>query len=319
MQTALITPTATAQTVTQRDPKGIGFINKVGAIYDKAGLSEDEAQLVNQAPGLSELIRNFIAENRVPNKYKDQEVRSKYTYPKEYKGPRPIEEQIKTIAQALGLNPAEALEFAKNLPDFKTFVPEYALPHVGWFAIPSVDAIATKHFHNVVDSAERNCRAILFILDNIAATRSFHNWRKGQITKERLRISERTEQGLVILAQIQKGDILVIAAQLGMTHRGRSTLRAEECFAGNEYGFTSVMGGSVARTHPERFVRFEELDMDLLGELFDDPDSGVRFGDSPYLGFSDDGLKFGTGPRDDAAGIYGTASFFLPQVAPRSS
>ena len=87
----------------------------VASAYDKAGLSDGpdgEAQRINNTPGLAELFGNFIAQSRVPNKYADQEVKSKYTYPKEYKGPRPIEEQIKTIAEAFGLDPVHAVEFA---------------------------------------------------------------------------------------------------------------------------------------------------------------------------------------------------------------
>lgn len=314
MQTALITPTATAHTVTQRDPKGIGFMSKVGAIYDKARLSEDEAQLVNQAPGLAELIGNFIAENRAPNKYKDQEVRSKYTYPKEYKGPRPIEEQIKTIAEAFGLNPVDALEFAKKLPDFKTFVPEHALPHVGWFAIPSVDAIAAKHFPKVTDDGEKYCRAAQFILGKIAATRSFYNWRAKQMTPEHFRLMARTAKFLAKIAKEQPGEIFIVAAQLGLRHRGRSARHTRAIFVQNEFGLGSVMGGSIALTHPERFIRSAELDMDLPGDEFDDPGADVRFGHAPYLGWNDGKLEFDANQCGNAYGHYGSASAFLPQL-----
>jgi len=50
--------------VTQRDPKGTKFMSIVGAAYDKARLTEDEAQRVNEAKGLSDLIDRFIAEHR---------------------------------------------------------------------------------------------------------------------------------------------------------------------------------------------------------------------------------------------------------------
>lgn len=50
--------------VTNRDPKGTKFMSVVGAAYDKNRLTEDEAQRVNEAKGLSDLIDRFIAENR---------------------------------------------------------------------------------------------------------------------------------------------------------------------------------------------------------------------------------------------------------------
>lgn len=50
--------------VTTRDPKGLKFTSIVEAAYNKALLKEGEAQRVNNAPGLSELITNFITQHR---------------------------------------------------------------------------------------------------------------------------------------------------------------------------------------------------------------------------------------------------------------
>src|SRR3989344_7481882 len=50
--------------VTNRDSKGTKFMSVVGAAYDKNRLNEGEAQRVNEAKGLSDLIDRFIAENR---------------------------------------------------------------------------------------------------------------------------------------------------------------------------------------------------------------------------------------------------------------
>ena len=59
MSTKTLTPS-----VTIRDSKGLKFLEVVGAAYNKAGLSEDEAQWVNQAGGLADLIANHIAQHR---------------------------------------------------------------------------------------------------------------------------------------------------------------------------------------------------------------------------------------------------------------
>jgi len=53
-----------APLVTHRDSKGRKFMDIVGARYDKKELSEEEAQNVNEAPGLPELIDKFIERNR---------------------------------------------------------------------------------------------------------------------------------------------------------------------------------------------------------------------------------------------------------------
>jgi membrane carboxypeptidase/penicillin-binding protein len=75
-----------ANVVTSRDPKGLKFVSIVEAAYNKAGLSEKEAQRVNDTAGLADLISNFIAENRVTDQFKDEEVESTYGYLSGYSG-----------------------------------------------------------------------------------------------------------------------------------------------------------------------------------------------------------------------------------------
>lgn len=295
-----------APSVTQRDPKGLKLMTIVGSAYDKAKLSEEEAQRVNEAPGLSDLVDQFIAENRQPNQFADEEVLSKYTYPKEYKGAKQIEEQIAAVAKIFGLDPASALEFIKNLPE----LPDGA---EGWFAVPSVDALAAKHFPEVTDPAEKYCRAVQLIHKKLADSRPFFNYRDNQITPDRLRVHTRTVQMLSTIAETQKGDILVVAAQLGMRHRGESVRRARVVFAPNEFGLNSLMVGSIVLTHPERLVRWEELDMDCAGDdfAFDVPG---RFDGAPYFFFFyGDGVGFDANGVSDAYVGYGSVSGFLPQ------
>ena len=276
----------------------------VEAAYNKAGLTEEEAQRVNDTPGLADVVAEFIGQNRSTNKYKDEEVRAAYGYPKEYKGPKPIEQQIKAIAEIFGLDPAQTLEYAKKLP----VLPEGA---EGWFAIPSVDALAQKHFPEVTDSAENYCRALQLVHQKIAESRSFTNWRNGQIDTAHIKVSLRTQEMMQKIAEQQKGDILIIAAQIGKRHGGRSVRRAREVFVVNEYGLTSVAIGSIVLVHPERLVRWEELDMDCSGDEFSDAGDG-QFGHAPFFDFGDE-AGFGTHGVSDAGGRCGSSSGFVPQ------
>ena len=50
--------------VTLRDRKGRKFLSIVEAAYNKANLQQDEAQLVNDASGLSDLVDWFIERHR---------------------------------------------------------------------------------------------------------------------------------------------------------------------------------------------------------------------------------------------------------------
>lgn len=295
---------ALAPSVTTRDPKGLKFVSVVEDAYNKAWLSDEEAQNVNDTPGLAELVGNFIAENRQSNRFRDEEIRSSYTYPPEYRGPKPIEGQVKAIAGIFDLDPSQALEYVKNLPE----LPEGA---EGWFAT-SVDTIAAKHFSGVTDQTKKCCSAVQLVHAKIAASRKFYNYREGQIIPNQFRLHPRTAEMLSKITETQQGDIVIIAAQLGMRHRGRSVRRAREVFAANEFGLGSVAVGSIVLTHPERLVRWSQLHMDVPGDEFS-PVADGRFGHAPYLGFAGDGVKFDTYWVGSANGGYGSVSGFLPQ------
>ena len=292
--------------ITSRDPKGLHATGLFEAVYNKSKLDEARAQRLNERGGeLQDGIAKLIADLSQSNQYANEEVRSNYTYPKEYKGPKPINDQIKAIAKIFGLDPSHALEFAKTLPE----LPNGA---EGWFAIPSVDALAAKHFPEVTDPIQKYCQAVQIVHTKIADSRSFYNYREGQITPAQLRVHARTAHALDLIAETQKGDILIVAAQLGMRHRGKSVRRAREVFVANEFGLGSLAVGSIVLTHPERLVRWEELDMDCSGDEFS-PVADGDFSCAPFFYFYDGKVEFGARWCDRADGHYGSASAFLSQ------
>lgn len=250
-------------------------------------------------------VEAIIQEMTTPNKYTNEVVSSNYTYPKEYKGPKPIAEQVQTIATMFGLDPTQALEFAKNLPT----LPEGA---EGWFAIPKVSVVATKHFPEIVGIAEQYCEGVLLVLKKLTESRSFTNYRSGEIVPTKLRQHARTVDFLEHLESEQQGDILIIAVQYGMRHRGKSVRRARETFASNEFGLGSFAIGCMALVHPERYVRWEELDTDCAGDEFAPGADGV-FSEAPFFYFNDGKLEFGTRGVSRAFDCFGSVSGFVPQ------
>ena len=278
------------------------------AVRNYADFSKEGAQRVHGNPEFAVRVREatiLALADLSTGKFEDEEVQSNYTYPREYDGPKPIEEQIKALAEILGLDPAHALEYAKNLPELPAGAE-------GWFAIPSSNGLK-KLFPQIENDAERYCAGVRLVHEKIATSRKFYNWRDGQITPNRLKVHARTAHALDLVAENQPGDILIVAGQLGMRHRGRSVRRARECFDSNEFGLGSLAVGSVVLTHPNRLVRWEELDMDCSGDEFDDPDAGVRFDRAPFFNFNDGKVKFDTYWFVDASGRYGSASAFVPQ------
>jgi hypothetical protein len=197
------------------------------------------------------------------------------------------------------------LEFSKNLP---------ALPNCaeGWFAVPKVSAIAKKFFPAITDPAQQYCEVVKLVHKKLAEVRNFTNYREGQITPNQLRQHSRTVDFLEQMETEQAGDILIIAVQYGMKHRGESVRRARETFAGNEFGLTSFILGCMVLVHPERFVRWEELDTDCAGDEFA-PDANGSFSKSPYFNFDNDKLKFDTNDVSNANDNFGSVSAFVPK------
>ena len=253
---------------------------------------------------VEEAVKAIILEMTTPNQYANEVVSSSYTYPKEYKM-KPIEEQVKFIAEKFGLDPTQALEFIKVLPA----LPEGA---EGWFAIPKVSSVAKKHFSAITDSAEQYCEATKLVHSKLAESRSFYNYREGQITTAQIRQHPRTISFLKQLETEQQGDILIIAVQYGMRHRGKSVRRARETFSGNEFGLGAFALGCMALVHPERYVHWEELDTDCPGDEFAPGADGV-FSRAPFFCFGGGGLGFGAGDVSRARGYCGSASAFVPQ------
>lgn len=294
----------TTESITSNQRKQVVRFMEDG--LDALRLDKDGAQRIIENGGEFQVgLKELIEKYSITNQFADEEVESSYTYPREYRGPKPINDQIKAIAEIFGLDPSHALEFAKTLPE----LPNGA---EGWFAIPTVDAVAAKHFPEVTDPADRYCRAVELVLERIGKSRKFYNYRGGQITPNRLRQHVRTLNALGKLAETQKGDILIVAAQYGMRHRGRSVRLARECFVGNEFGLGAFAVGCMALIHPERYIRWEELDTDCAGDEFA-PDADGVFSHTPVFRFSDGGVKFHAHWFDDANGNYGSVSAFLPQ------
>jgi hypothetical protein len=284
--------------ITTRDPKGLKFLSIVEAAYNKAKLSPEEAQRVNDTPGLSELVGDFIAKNRLTNKWKDEEVPSEYGYLSGYqpqkRGLAQQEQCLQELFPGLGFLDLSNIKFTV-FPDGDE----------GWFAIPRWQAIAPTYNG-----------AVQKVLDLIKLTRqgAFQNYREGQIGPDRLRQSVRSTRFWETIGNQQAGkDILVLPAQFGLVHRGRSVRRAREVMRVNEFGLGAFAVGVMLLTHPERLMHYDDLWIDCAGDEYHDPGSDAPFDLAPYFRFDDDGVEFGTGCVSDVDEYYGSASAFSPQ------
>lgn len=295
--------------ITSRDPKGLQFVSLCEAAYNKAKLTDNRAQLLNERGGeLQEGLKKIIEELTVSNKYADEEVHSNYAYPPEYRGLKPIEKQVDILAKIFSLSLGRTIEFIeKVLPTL--VLPEWA---EGWGAFPSIEAVAARFFPEIKDPVERYCRATNLVLEKIGSSRKFYNYRKKEITPGHFREHARTAHALSLITEKQKGDILIFPFQFGKRHAGRSVRRAREVFEPIEFGLGAFHTGSQILVHPERLVCYEELDMDCPGDEFSSGADG-DFSGAPSFGFDDGGVKFGMSSVDIAYDLYGSVSGSVPQ------
>ena len=150
------------------------------------------------------------------------------------------------------------------------------------------------------------------VLAKIGESRTFYNYCEGQLTPDRFRLNARTAHALDLLAEQQKGDILIVAAQLGMRHRGKSVHRAREVFVANEFGLGAFAFGIMLLTHPEREVQWEQLHVDCAGDEFA-PGADDGFSESPYFRFDGGWVEFNMSFVVNPSVFFGSVSGFLSQ------
>ncbi len=227
--------------------------------------------------------------------FANEEAASSQAYPESYKlkGVTEQANRLREIFPGIGY---------ENVVLAERPVPEVA---EGNFVIPRWETVAQTYNE-----------AVSKVLVLVGSTRRLHNYREGQFGPKHLRQSARTTDMFQKLGNRQKGhDLLVIPAQFGLRHRGRSVRRAREkfVFVGNEFGLGAFATGIMLLTHPARFERFEDLYVDCAGDEYAPGADGAFFG-TPVWGIGDDGdLGFAADGLCNADPFHGSASAFLSE------
>ena len=141
--------------------------------------------------------------------------------------------------------------------------------------------------------------------------RRFSNRIIGRLGDKYLRQSERSKLAEKILADQQQGnDILVVAAQAGMLHRGSSARRTRVAMAGNEFGLGVFAFGCMLLTHPERLSDSDTLMVDCGGDEYS-PRADYTFDRVPLFDYDLSGIEFSIFYEDRARNLWGTPTGFL--------
>ena len=239
---------------------------------------------------VADVVVEVISRHTVSDKYKDEEVTSNRVYPPTYRV-RPVEAQVtelRKLVPTLG-NCLEKLGRKPLLDGAEA-----------WFAIPRWQAIAPTY-----------SEAVELVLAVLAARRRVSNRIIGRLGPTYLRQSERSILAEKILADQQQGcDLLVVAAQAGILHRGCSARRTRVAMAGNEYGLGVFAFACMLLTHPERLSTGDTLMIDCGGDEYS-VRGDYTFDRVPLFDYDIGGIEFSIFYEDRARNLWGTPTAFL--------
>ena len=239
---------------------------------------------------VADSVVEIIHRHTVCDKFKDEDVGSNRTYPPTYRV-RPVEAQVtalRTLFPSLG-SCKEKLARRPLLEGAEA-----------WFAIPRWQALASTYNE-----------AVEMLMEVLATKRKFSNRIIGRMGPTYLRQSERSKLGEKILGEQQEGnDILVVAAQAGMLHRGCSARRTRVALAGNEFGLGVYASACMLLTHPERLSTGDTLMIDCGGDEYS-VGGDYTFDRVPLFDFDMAGIEFSIFYEDRARNLWGTPTGFL--------
>lgn len=240
-------------------------------------------------------IVDKVRELSTLDEFRDEEVPSAHGYISGYRKPKNIAEQVDLLRRVFsGIGFADESLTSRPLPEHAE----------GWFAIPRWEMIAPTYGVAVE-------RVLAALSERYGG--NCINYRDGQLGDCRLRQTAATRAAFQNLGEEQKGNgILVVAAQFGLLHRGRSVRRAREMMDPREFALGAFAVATMLLTHPERLRHYDDLWIDCGGDEYS-PDGDSKFENSPYFGFYGGWLEFQTGRFEDANDLYGSASGFLPR------
>jgi hypothetical protein len=262
-------------------------------------LDKQSAQAVLEAErqvkaDIANAVTEIVHSHTISSKYEEEEVGSDRGYPSTY-CVRPVEAQVTELRKAFPALDA-CQEKLGRVP-----LPEGA---EAWFAIPRWEAVASTY-----NEAVEN------ILEVLAKKRRISNRIAGRLGEKYLRQIERSRLAETILAEQQEGnDILVVAAQGGMLHRGSSARRTRASLAGNEFCLGVFAVASILITHTERLSAGDSLMIDCGGDQYS-PRADYTFDRVPLFDFDISGIEFSVFYEDRARNQWGTPTGFLYTLA----
>ena len=223
------------------------------------------------------------------------------TYPKGYK-PLPVREQTKILCEYFGIDVPSMLPF-KNIKVH----PESD----GLYVIPKPSFVA-KHLRVRPQDPYKNWGRLTEDgpLAALESQGNFKNWRKGEMTNKYIKLLDSTKKALQQLEEDQEGDFLVISAQTGKKHTGKSVQDVRNSLNdGKEWLLPAYCVGWMLFTNPHRLTAWEDLAIDCAGDEYS-YGADDEFGYCLYFNWYEDEVHVDGSWVEYARESFGSASAF---------
>lgn len=246
------------------------------------------------SPIVAEILKRFFSTDFV-----DEQVSSGYDY---FSGYKPNENSIvvqtnklRELFSGIGYVNQDLLTQVEN---DKVVLPVGA---EGFFSI--------LHWSKVAPTYQAAVEKVLDLLAKAYGGR-FTNYRNSELGSNYLRETSKKVRAMEALQQTQNADILLVLAQFGLRHRGRSARRARAVMNGSEFGFGAYEIGIMLLTHPDRLQNVKDLSLYCAGDEFA-PNADGDFRAVPVFRFDNGRLWFDACWFGNSFTRYGSASGFL--------
>ena len=238
------------------------------------------SRVVRRSPEFLALVREAIRDalTRLPayGMFEDEEIRSGHVYPSGYTGPGAVSGHRQAQVEVLNV-------FLPKICHVEPRLSEIELPVLadGYFVAPWWRSVASTYG-----------AALQLAITWLAQTRKnkFYSY-LGEFGPKAMRREVRTTLAFEALAHRQRENknALLVSAQFGHQHRGRSARRSCAIFAAHEFGLGTFEIACMLLTHPERLKEYDFLEIICLGDRYDDPNSDESFGMVPIFLIDGDG------------------------------
>ena len=243
---------------------------------------------------INEVLFN-IATGSMADYYTNEEIDTDCSYPREYK-PTSIEKQINVWQKKFpGLSTENVIKIANQIT--------LPMEAENLFIIPKWNRIA-----------EFYVEAVKKMLTLFSAVHKYANSdREIKRTCCLSQSSVRSREKMAILSKEQSGDYLVVPAQFGLRHRGKSSRRSKALFLENEFelGIFAVTG--MLMTHPKRIQYAHSLSViDCGGDEYFNMNLNSDYFSTLLFYWSDHQIFSRTRYNDVYHSNCGLVSAFLP-------